>query len=350
VRREPEVTAAALARALEGTGALDEVEGLSFRQGWRQQAEATTVRHNPDRPFLTELDRLPIPARDLVDHRLYPSPVIAKPHTLIITSRGCPYHCTYCSAHLYYGSKLRLRDPRLIGDEIERARREQGLTLFTFWSDTFTLDRGHVVAICEEIRRRNLDVEWMCNSRVDRIDPELLSLMAAAGCRIISFGVESGDQQILDNVRKGITLDQVARAFAWCRQARVKSAAHIILGLPGETTRSIRRTIRLVSRIQPDYVQFYGAIPFPGTAFHRQAVAEKWLVAKDWGDFEINRTIIDTPILPVEALRRWRRLAYLSFYLSPRFIARQLAEVRRPADLVQLVRAGWSFLGEWVFK
>lgn len=342
IRREPEVTAAALARALDDGAGLGGVAGLSFRTG------DGAIRHNPDRPFLEDLDSLPFPARDLVDHRLYPAPVDGRPHTLVVTSRGCPFPCTFCTAHLYYGRKLRRRDPARVADELEEAVRSLGLRLFTFWSDTFTLDREHVLGICAEIRRRGLAIEWMANSRVDRVDAELLREMRASGCSVVSFGVESGVQEILDRVRKGTTLRQILAAFDACRQAGMRSAAHIILGLPGETPATIRATLRLVRRIRPNFVQFYGAIPFPGTEFHREARERGWIVARDWPDYEINRCVISTPELSAEELRRWRRRAYLGTYLSPRYLAARMSEVRSPRELALLTRAGLGFLRDWV--
>jgi anaerobic magnesium-protoporphyrin IX monomethyl ester cyclase len=350
IRREPEATGAALADALAAGGPLEEVTGLSFRRDWSSPEGPGPIISNPDRPFIEDLDSLPFPARDLVDHSQYPAPLSQRPHTLVSTSRGCPYPCVFCTARLYYGTRLRLRSPESVGEEIGKIVEEEGLDLFTFWSDTFTLNREHVVAICREILKRKLIIDWMCNSRVDRVDLDLLRLMAAAGCRVISFGVESGSQAVLDNVKKGITVEQVEQAFAWCRQAGIKSAAHLILGLPGETRATIRETARLSRRIGADYVQFYGAVPFPGTDFYRQAREKGWLLADSWDDFEINRDIVSTPDLSVEELRKCRRRAFLSFYFRPSYIAARLAEVRGPSDLGRLAANGWSFVRHWVFS
>jgi radical SAM superfamily enzyme YgiQ (UPF0313 family) len=347
IRGEPEVTATDLARALSEGLPLAEVKGISFRSQAEGPGAPAAITHNPDRPFLEDLDSIPPPALDLVDHSLYPAPVSGEPHTLIITSRGCPYPCTFCSAHIYYGTRLRLRDPKLIVAEIREIHERDGVNLFTFWSDTFTLKRDHVEEICREIIDRGLKIRWMCNSRVDRVDPELLSTMAAAGCRVISYGVESGEQAILDNIRKGTKVRQIVDAFRWTRESGIQSAAHVILGLPGETAETLRTTIRLVAQIRPDYVQYYGAIPFPGTAFLEQARREGWLATTDWEDYEIGNNVVSTPALSAEELGRWRRRAYLSFYLRPSYMLERLGDVRSPRDLLQLCRAGVSFLRDW---
>lgn len=347
IRGEPEVTAAALAAALAEGDSLEGVTGISFRRlkgGDRSEEELV---NNADRPFFEDLDSLPPPALDLVEHELYPAPVSGEPHTLIITSRGCPYHCTFCSAHIYYGTRLRLRAPALIVDEIELVQERDGINLFTFWSDTFTLKREHVVEICRELRARSLKVRWMCNSRVDRVDPELLRMMAEAGCQVISYGVESGAQAILENIKKRTTVKQIIDAFAWTREAGISSAAHVILGLPGETPETIELTLKLVRRIKPDYVQYYGAIPFPGTAFLEEARARGWLLTEDWADFEIGNSIVSTPALSSDELDRWRRRAYLSFYLRPSYMLQRIREVESTADVMNLCRAGVSFLRDW---
>jgi len=350
IRREPEVTAAALADTLAQGEPLHNVEGLSFRTQWKNLEHPGPIAHNPDRPFFEDLNLLPPPALDLIDHRHYPAPVSGDPHTLIVTSRGCPHQCTFCTARLFYGSRLRLREPAAVVDEIEKVHREQGVKLFTFWSDTFTLDREHVLGICHELLKRGLNIRWMGNSRVDRIDEELLLLMAKAGCQVISYGVESGAQEILDRAAKGITIAQIVRAFDLTRKSGIQSAAHIIFGLPGESSATLRQTLRLVRKIRPDYVQFYGAIPFPGTQFYREAVAKKWLTTDDWDDFEINNNIVATPSLSAQNLGRWRRRAYLTFYLDPRYIVSRLKGVRNPGDIRDLRRAGWDFLRSWVFR
>jgi len=341
IRGEPEITAFELAKVLGTGGDLDQVQGISFKRGG-------AVVHNQDRPFYEELDRLPFPARDLLPNERYTMPVSKKPYTLIITSRGCPYHCIYCTARNYYGSRHRKRSAANIADEIEEIVNKYGIKVITMWSDTFTLERGFVEEVCHEIVGRRLRIEWMCNSRVDKVDLDLLVLMKRAGCKIISFGVESGSEEIMQNIKKAITLQQTERAFRETRQAGIESAAHVIFGLPGETPETIKQTIRFVKKIKPDYAQFYGAIPFPGTEFFEIAVQNDWLTTMDYDSFEINRCIVDTPLLSVEELSRMRREAYKDFYLRPGYIFSRLLKLRSWDDLTALFQSAISFFRDWV--
>ena len=341
VRREPEYTARALADALDAGTPLDEVLGLSWRDG-------EAIVHNEDRPFIEDLDALPFPARDLLHNERYVAPLTDKPQTLVVTSRGCPFSCIYCTAHCYYGRTPRMRSAVNVVDEIEDVRTRLGIREITMWSDTFTFDERFVLEVCDEIERRELDINWMCNSRVDTVNLEMLKRMKRAGCSVMSYGVESGVQEILDNIKKGTTVEKIARAFAWTREAGIESMAHIILGLPGETPETIEATKRFVRRIRPDYVQFYCAVPFPGTQFYAMARDKGWLITSEWSRFEINQAIISTEDLTAEQLDTERQRAFRGFYLRPTYIAAKLGRIKSLEDARRLVRGGIDFLKAWV--
>jgi radical SAM superfamily enzyme YgiQ (UPF0313 family) len=322
VRGEPEWTVANLAATLASGGDLCEVRGLSFRRGGRPV-------HNEDRGFERDLDALPPPARDLLREGDYFLPFMNRPYTLVVPSRGCPHHCTYCTAPIYYGARLRRRTPSRVVDEIASVAARGVVQDFVMWSDTFTLDRAFVLEVCRELTARRLGVRWMCNSRVDSIDAALARAMRDAGCTGIAFGIESGVQEILDNVRKGTTVEQGRNAVRVTREASIQTLAHFILGLPGETRDTIRRTVAYAKDIDPDWAQFYCATPLPGTAFHEQARRAGSLpVAAPWSDFELNRPVVSTPTLSAADLRRARTWAYLSFYARPRLALRAVRRVK----------------------
>ena len=341
IRGEPEETALELANTLDNGCNLAHVKGISFKENGK-------VITNPARPFIKDLDSLPFPARDLIKNEKYTMPISNRPYTLVITSRGCPNQCIYCTAHQYYGHKLRLRSPQNIIDEIEEVVKEHGVKDITMWSDTFTLDRAFVIDICNEIKKRGLKFRWMANSRVDKVDPELLALMKSSGCKMLSFGVESGCQTILDNVRKKTTIEQIKKAFKWCRQAKIETIAHFVFGLPGETKETLEETLDLLKKIKPDYAQFYGAIPFPGTKFYELAKKRGWLVTKDWSKFELNQNIVSTPSLSVEELRKAKEKAFRAFYFRPAYILKRLTRLRSVKEIINVPKQSLSFVKEWV--
>lgn len=341
IRGEPEWTTASLADALQSGQGLGHVAGLSWRDGPR-------VVHNEDYGFDGDLDELPPPARDLLDERNYFLPLIDRPYTLVVPSRGCPHHCTYCTAPMYYGKRLRRRSPAKVVDEIESVAKRGVVNDFVMWSDTFTLDRSFVLALSDELRARKLGIRWSCNSRVDSLDEEMIGAMKAAGCTGVAFGIESGVQQILDSARKGTTVEQGREAIRLTREAGVQSLAHFILGLPGETPETIRQTIDYAKDIDPDFAQFYCATPLPGTKLREQALEHGSLPTLDrWSELEFNRAHLSTPSLPARALQRARVRAYVEFYGRPKVVARTLAQ-SRPKHLARLARQAMSFARDWV--
>ena len=341
VRGEPEWTVADLTAALSSGSDLDTVKGLSFR---RPDGE---IVHNPERGFDGDLDELPPPAHDLVHEEDYFLPILNRPYTLIVPSRGCPHHCTYCTAPFYYGKRLRQRTPARVVDEIEQIARRGVVKDFTMWSDTFTLDRTFVLHLCRELQARRLGIRWMCNSRVDSIDAEMLAAMRASGCIGISFGIESGVQVILDNVRKGTTVEQGRTAVHMAKAAGIQTLGHFMLGLPGETPATIRQTIDYAKEIDPDWAQFYCATPFPGTAFREEVKRAGYLIDASWGDHEFNKPTISTPFLSAAELNRARVRAYITFYSRPHVVKRVFGQVRLKHILGVFAQA-YPFARSWV--
>lgn len=313
IKGEPEEICLQLAKALRDAGSLRQIQAISYK-------EAATIIDNSRQTFIDDLDALPFPARHLIDNRAYTFPMRNRAYTLLISSRGCPYSCIFCTARQYYGTKVRLRSAENIVDEMAEIIGRWHITDIVMWSDTFTLVRDHVMGICNEIIKRKLRCNWMCNSRVDKVDEELLTKMKQAGCSGISYGVESGVQEILDRAKKGVTTGQIERAFMWTHRARIQTLAHIIFGLPGESKVTIKTTLGFVKKLNPDFVQFYCAIPFPGTELYSISKANGWLATSDWSKFELNQAIIQTPLLSASELAHARIHSFMSFYLRPAYL------------------------------
>jgi radical SAM superfamily enzyme YgiQ (UPF0313 family) len=290
---------------------LARITGLA----WRRAGEVTL---NAPRALICDLDALPLPRHDLLPLRCYRAPLVKGPYAFVVTSRGCPGACRFCIKHVSYGRSVRFRSPEHILDEIEQLV-GLGARSIHMYADLFTINREHVMGICQGLLERNLRVRWTCNSRVDFVDREMLALMARSGCWMISWGIESGDEDMLRRMQKGIRLESIHRALAWARQAGIRNWGYFIIGLPGETVASIRRTIALAKALPLDLALFHIAAPHPGTPFFFEVVENGWFrPGTRWEEVDMDRsTVLDYPDLPAEELERWSQRALRAWALRP---------------------------------
>jgi len=319
----------------------DEVPGLVYR------AEGDIVAN--ERPALIDdLDALPFPARDLTPFQRYSS-VLARrrPVTTMFTSRGCPYRCTFCDRpHL--GRKFRARSAGNVVDEMQECV-SMGIHEILIYDDTFTVRRQRVLDVCAEIQRRGLDIGWDIRARVDTIDEELLRALRAAGCERIHYGVEAGSDRFMQVLRKGITVDQVRRAFRLTRRAGIQTLAYFMIGIPGETEDDVRQTMRLARELAPDVAHITILTPFPGTEVYRQAIDEGVYDTDLWHGFATRpqagfRPPYWTREISRDRLEALLTEAYRSFYIRPRYIASQLLKIRSCRELRAKVKAGLRVL------
>jgi len=279
----------------------------------------------------------------------YRAPLVRGPYAFIVTSRGCPAGCRFCIKHVSYGNSVRFRSPEHVLAEIE-ALVGLGVRDLNMYADCFTLNREHVMGICEGILERGLKVRWTCNSRVDFVDEEMLQVMARSGCWMISWGIESGDEGMLQRMHKGITREQVERALRWARRAGIKNWGYFIIGLPGETEESIRRTIAFARRLPLELVLFHIAAPHPGTPFFFEVVENGWFrPGTRWEEVDMDRsTVLDYPHLRAEELERWARRAFRAWALRPGPLWTYLKmfvgnpSLWRPALEIGLESLGWA--------
>ena len=295
---EGEHTMVELARALEGRMDVRDVRGLAFRD----RASGKIVRSAP-RPLEDDLDQLPPPARDLVPLARY---LAFDSHASVVTSRGCPYECIFCSAPAWTGRKVRYREPSLCVDEIEELAR-LGFREITIEDDLFTLYRKHFLAVCGELERRATGIRWNAFSRVDTITPEIVETMARSGCQAICFGVESGDQEVLDLVKKKSSLAKVREAMRMTQDVGISALASFIIGLPGETEETLRRTVDFAESLKNEFGSLYGfhiLAPFPGTEV-RERAADYGLeiLNSDWKQYDANHVVSRTAGADVGVLK-----------------------------------------------
>jgi anaerobic magnesium-protoporphyrin IX monomethyl ester cyclase len=345
IRGEFEYTSADLARALRNGGSptsldLGGVLGLTYRDA------DSDVRRNADRPLFEPLDQMPFPARHIVKGEGYRAGIYSGGHpTAMISSRGCPYRCTFCLwPGILYGHKFRPRSAKNVVDEIEEAVRTYGHDEIYFDDDTFSIDRQRVLDICHLILERELEreVEWIAQCRVDTVDREILEAMKAANCGYILFGVESGSPQLLKRMKKGITPDKVRTAFRLTREVGIKTQAFFLFGVPGETQETIRETIDFAKEINASSTQFAVAIPHPGTALYEECKTNGWLTSENWADYTSEASLIETPWLTAQEAEKARIRAYREYYYRPQFIVGEALKIRRLADIKRLARGANS--------
>jgi radical SAM superfamily enzyme YgiQ (UPF0313 family) len=241
----------------------------------------------------------------------------------IMTSRGCPSQCSFCTTARMFGKGFRARSPKSIVDELEWLRDEHGADAFSFYDDTFTLNKERAVTICNEIKNRKIGLPWDCQTRVTQVSEELLATMRDANAQQVFFGVESGCQTILDAVKKGTTVEQNRRAIKMAKDAGLFVAISVIIGYPEETREMLMQTIDLVKRAEPDDVYICVATPYPGTDLRRLVEEMGYEISNDWGRYDTTTPIFKNPNLSAEDIRKLRTSFYNSFY-SPKYVLRHI--------------------------
>lgn len=315
VRKEGEATFLELLRKLECKESLDKVQGITFRKG-------DQIVKNEDRPYIENLDDLPFPAHHLLNLNSYVK--VGKLIIPVMTSRGCVYWCDFCTAVRMFGRKYRMRSPKNVVDEMELVHKKYGIEQFTFYDDAFTVDQKRTEEICNEISRRKLNVEWDCETRVDMVNRPLLEKMRKAGCIAVWFGVESGCQMIIDQMKKKFTIEQTRRAFKMAHDVGLMTVASVILGFPGETEQTAWETVKFVKSLNPVDVGFYIATPYPGTPLYDMVKEKGWLKTDDFDKYDTATPVFETPYLSMERLKEIRFKAYQQFYLRPNYIIKML--------------------------
>jgi radical SAM superfamily enzyme YgiQ (UPF0313 family) len=304
VRGEGEETFLELLHALNASGDLKDISGISFRKNGQ-------IIRTQNRPFIQNLDDLPYPAYHyfaLEKYQFFGRRILP-----ILTSRGCPFQCAYCVSSRMIGAGFRARDPIKVADELEWLKNEQKAGTFSFYDDAFTYDQSRAIKICEEIKKRRIGIPWDCQTRVDRISREVLEKMKAADCQLVSFGAESGCQKILDAVNKRTTVEQNEKAIKLAKDVGLSVAMSVVIGYPGETPESLQQTLGFINRAKPDYVYLCLATPYPGTALRSTLENLGWPISSDWSRYDMQGPVFENPLLPVN-LVDIRRDFYNNFY------------------------------------
>ncbi len=301
---------------------LENVKGIAWR---RSNGEIVT---NPPRPLIEDLDSIPFPAYELLPMDKYRIGKKLRIGTMI-TSRGCPFGCIFCSSSELFGKRWRGRSPENVVDEMELLVKKYGINDIEMLDDTFTLNRPRAIKIAELIKKRHLNhISWSCSSRVDTFDVNLATALREAGCYRVYMGIESGSQKSLDTINKGITVEKAKSAVNIARTAGLEVIGSFIIGIPGETKKDIIETIKLARKLRIAYAQFTILTPYPGTSIFDYATKHNLLITKDWSNYGIVDSVMKVPNFTSKELTKYVRKAYISFYLNPHFWWEQIIHGR----------------------
>jgi radical SAM superfamily enzyme YgiQ (UPF0313 family) len=313
VRGEGEETLLELTNQLPNLPRLEDVKGITFRKG-------DQIIQTPGRPFVQNLDALPRPAYHLIPVDKYR--IQGKKMMPIMTSRGCPYQCSFCVASQMFGARFRGRSPKNVLDELEWLRDEHGAEGLSFHDDTLAFDRKRIIEICNGIIERNIHLPWGCGTRADTVTREVLAKMRKAHCNEICFGVESGCQRIRDSLKKRVSTEQCENAIKWAKDEGIFVTMSVILGYPGETKATVKETLDLVCKAEPDDVWLCMATPYPGTELRALVESMGWKMSEDWTLYNTMNPIFEDPNLPAAEISKMRKEFYDKFY-SPGYVFRQ---------------------------
>jgi anaerobic magnesium-protoporphyrin IX monomethyl ester cyclase len=293
---------------------LDEVAGITFRKNGQ-------IVRTPNRPFIQDLDELPRPAYKYFPLSKYR--ILGRSIFPVITSRGCPFQCSFCVDPQIFGNKFRMRRVKNVVDEIEWLRDEYGANAFMFYDDTFTLDMERTIQICEEMKRRKISLPWSCQTRVDHVSKRVLAKMSEANCELVHFGVESGSQKILDVVSKQTSIQQNENAIKWAKEAGLVAIISLMVGHPGETEDTLRQSLDFARRLKPDDAWLCVATPYPGTELYRFIKEKGWEMDPDWSLYDTTTPVFENPSISKEKILEMRRKFVDDFY-SVSYILRHM--------------------------
>lgn len=298
---------------------IDDIKGLTFRNKNKE------IIITPKREGIANLDILPFPAYDLInDISIYtppPSNYKTLPVINMITSRGCPSQCTFCDRSVF-GEKYRQRSAQNIVNEIKYLKQKYGVREIAFVDDTFMLIKKRIFEIFELLDHENIHFYWTCMSRINIMDYEFLKYIKSKGCWHISFGIESGDENILKIIRKNISFEKTEQVIKWCHELGIKTKGFFIIGHPGETLETINKTIKFACKLKLDDIVVTINTPIPGSEQHNEAAKYGTLDYTDWSQWNYWRPVFVPHGLSKEIVLKKHREIYRKFYLRPRILFR----------------------------
>jgi radical SAM superfamily enzyme YgiQ (UPF0313 family) len=345
VAGEGEITIVELAKAIiNKQNSYDAINGIYYRNG-------NEIIHTSPRELIKNIDEISFPEYDLLDMNMYTyfqKEFSGLRSMNMFTSRGCPFLCTYCS-HAVFSRLVRYRSIDNIMDEISILYNKYEVRSISFVDDCFTLKKSRVIEICDQIIKNNFKIKWSCLSNITTIDEPLLNKMKEAGCYKISFGVESGNQQLLDNVRKNQNLNQSKNIIKLTKKTGIQTLAFFMIGLPGETKATVKQSKKLAKNINPDFISISILCPLPGSDIYAE---HNDILPKNWANYQL--TAFDklpaatVSNLSVVELQKELKRFYRNFYLSPQYILSSLRKVKNPKDIFFYIKKALKVGKYWI--
>jgi len=324
IRGEGEYTSLNLIDALEKGEDPATVRGIAFKKKGK-------LIKTPPAPPIEDLDNLSLPARDLLPMQEYRELIFqGKPITSLVTSRGCPFNCYFCSSSQFSGLKWRSRSVPNILSEIEHLMEKYNYHRFAFVDDNFTLNGQRVIQLCKEIINRKLNIKWWAFSRVDELlkNEKMVSLMAKSGCKMLFLGIESVSKEILDSYNKRISANDSLEAVQLLKKYGVSTWGSFILGGLEETKEMILNTLKFSKLLNPEIVQFSILTPFPGTRLYQEALKAGMVIKRAWQYFDGAHAVMRTKYLRPSEIQQLALRTYLSFYGRPQKLVKILPNLR----------------------
>ncbi|MBW2989026.1 radical SAM protein [Candidatus Woesearchaeota archaeon] len=346
IRGEFEQSILDICTHMEEKRVLSDVTGVTYK------GEDGNARINPDRPLIEDVDGLPFPDRESFRIEKYQQAFYGgKKTALMISSRGCPYYCDFCLwPDTFLGPKHRQRSIRNVVDEIGYLIKNHGIDEVFFDDDTFAISNERMQEMSQEIIKRGIKISWVCMGRVNLIDEETLKMMKKSGCTQIFYGFESGSKEILNSIKKGITLEQSLKAVKMTQKAGLAATGSFIIGLPKESNETAKETIRFAIKLGADFVQFTLAAPFPGTRYWEEAKQKNLLELNSLEDLAgCSGPIVHTENLTKEELAGWQRKAYIRYYTHPKIIWKNIIKIRNLRELRRVLKGIKSVLARIFF-
>lgn len=343
IKGEGEITICELVKVLEaGSSHFEDIKSLWYKKD-------SMVYHNENRELIPDLDSIPYPAFHLLKslNPYLPADAIKAPVAPIITTRGCPFNCTFCCTKQIFGRKVRARSVKNVVNGIEILVKRYGVREIDIMDDCFTYNKDRVLKFCTEIKRRNYKLAFCFSNgiRADQVDYEMLKALKDIGLRYVMFGVESGDSQILKNIKKGIKLDSIREAFRIAKSLKLETWACFIIGLPGDTDQTIRQSIDFAKELDPDFAKFLILKPFPGTEVFEELRNKGLIINFNYDYFGVyTKPIHHLPGMNGEKMSEWQRKATREFYLRPSKIFKHLLMMLKSWQRVKVSLRGLKLM------